>query len=67
MAKAYLQQLSGLGQVALVHFWPLWQLVHVACLAFAFFAVVGTLAITVVAANNIASILKLIFFILILN
>jgi len=60
--KAYLQQLSGLEQVAGVHFWPLGQLVQVVCLAFTFLGLAGTLAITDDAANRIASMLKLTFF-----
>jgi len=42
-------------QVVLAHFCPLWQLVQVACFAFAFLTV--TFAITVVAAKAIANML----------
>jgi hypothetical protein len=50
-------------QVVLAHFCPLGQLVQVACFAFAFFTGVPTFAITEVAANAIASMLNIIFFI----
>jgi hypothetical protein len=58
----YLQQ-SALVQVVLAHCCPLGQLVQVACLAFAFLTGTATLAITEVAANAIASMLNIIFFI----
>jgi hypothetical protein len=59
----YLQQLAGLGQSAFLMHLPLLQLVQFACLALTFFTGALSLAIIVVAANNIASILKLNFFI----
>jgi len=50
-------------QVVLAHFCPLGQLVQVACFAFAFLSGALVFAITEVAANAIASILNIIFFI----
>jgi hypothetical protein len=51
-------------QVVLAHFCPLGQLVQVACFAFAFLTGTLPLAITVVAAKAIASMLNITFFIL---
>lgn len=62
MVISYLQQ-SALVQVVFAHFCPLGQLVQVACLAFAFLTGALTFAITEVAANAIASMLNIIFFI----
>ncbi len=58
---AYLQQ-SFLVQVVFAHFWPFGQLVQVACLALAFAIGALALAINEVVANNIATMLKLNFF-----
>ncbi len=60
--NAYLQQ-SALVQVVLAHFCPFGQLVQVACLALAFLTGTLVFAITEVAANMIATMLNIIFFI----
>ncbi|RCH54375.1 hypothetical protein DJ568_13905 [Mucilaginibacter hurinus] len=61
--ECYLQQ-SAFVQVFLAHFCPLGQLLQVACFAFAFLTGTLVFAIREVAANAIASILNMIFFIL---
>ncbi|GAB2977676.1 hypothetical protein GCM10027049_11130 [Mucilaginibacter puniceus] len=56
-------QQSALVQVVFAHVCPLGQLVQVACFDFAFLTGAVTFAITEVAANAIASMLNIIFFI----
>jgi hypothetical protein len=59
-------QQSACVQVDLSHFWPLGQLVQVACFVFCFFTGTVPCAITEVAAKAIASMLNIIFFIFML-